>query len=45
MDRLFLGLLAAWGFISLVWVVMQAVEKKSLKKQIKEMMKKPSKKR
>jgi len=45
MDRLILGILAAWGFVSLAWIIMQAIEKKSLKKQIKDMMKKPSRKK
>ena len=45
MDRLIVSLLAAWGFISLAWVIMQAIEKKSLKKQIKDMMEKPSRKK
>ena len=45
MDKLILGVLAAWGFLSIAWIIMQAIEKKSLKKQIKEMMKKPSRKK
>jgi len=45
MDHLILSILAAWGFISLALIIKQAIEKKSLKKQIKDMMKKPSRKK